>query len=144
MSRAKKVLTELDEMAYRRKESLRKLDSLVTQIAIHLFRVFVIPSHPSAGSWVRELEAWRKDLILINTGKSGANNFTEKILMKKLWDGPFGDGSINTVIKMVQNDGFSIPDKIDVERFKEYVLGFTLSIVNNTSFDYTGKNMVNK
>ena len=136
MSRAKKVLKELDEMAYRRKESLRKLDSLVTQIAIHLFRVFVLPSHPSAGSWVRELEAWRKDLILKNTGKRGAINFTEKILMKKLWDGPFGEGSINTVIKMVQNDGFSVPDKIDMERFKKYVLEFSTSIVKNTTFDY--------
>ena len=121
-------------MSYPRKKALAILEGLHSQISSHLLRLVVLSKSTAASHWKGELETWKGTLRQYNSGKTpSGNNYTEKMLLKWLWEYPLStDADRRECLLQLKDKGYTVPKTLDptgTERLKKAVEEFVRGVM---------------
>jgi len=109
-------ILNLVEAAFRRKETVRELSNLSSQIAVHIFQLVSYPSSRDRKGWIKELKAWASDLRLKNVGRiKNRPNLTKKEILRVLNAHFETEGDIDALTLTVISKGLPEPPDFDPE-----------------------------
>lgn len=128
-----------EDHAFTRAKAMKTLDAYQEPIAEHLILLFSAkPNSPDISGWQGELNAWRRQLVRRNVGKSGSKNFTREVLVNALWTEPlstYDDRDIR-IRHLMADKGIQIPpiEGKRAEEFKKFVSRYIQCIETDTDF----------
>jgi hypothetical protein len=135
-----RILDPIAEAAARRSVAHTNIRELQYVVSEHLLKYFFLPNNQSLNHWRRELETWRRRIMILNKGKnpSGVNLSRSKI-KQIFWDEPFSDdGDVQHVASMIRQDGYDLPTDEELEEQRDAFKNFVISYVDSI-FDLSKK-----
>jgi hypothetical protein len=133
--------TALFEMAFDRKEAIKKFQNLDYQIQRHLIKITAFKDGLNYQHHCGEINGW---LDHLNDVKWNRTQYLSKyIIMKCLWEGPLGHGAIaveDGVKTLIRVHRYSVP-RNDLSIHRIYELLF--KIYDEMSFDLSNGNVNN-
>lgn len=135
MSRITDLIDKINEMSYNRKKALNLLDSLQSEIAMHLFLVSQYPENTNVQHWLSELRTWQGKLVLYDKApKPMKKNYSEKMLWHAIWEEPLGATEDRSTMASVIHNTKHLPqvDDIDVEALGDLAMQFVQGVLTKT------------
>lgn len=127
----------LADLAFDRKKALSTLDALQMPIALHLILVFAFPGARERRGWLRELNAWRRELVRKNKGRRGRRNYSRDTLVTGIWEEPLGEGPDRQlrIREILEEKELRVPNfENRLPKFKKLVRQFIRAVEEETEF----------
>ncbi len=125
--------TALFEMAFDRKEAIRKFQNLDLQIKKHLLKIVAFKDGLNYQHHCHELNNWLDDLNEVKWNKT--QHLSKDVIMKCLWEGPLGHGTSSVkepIEKWVKTYNYAVPrNKLTYAQIYELLF----KIYDEMSFD---------